>query len=165
MAFRIFLSSSVDPEEQALVWRIQTLAAAQGIQVFVPPRNGLKNIGGTSTPLSEEVRKAIDGSDCVLAILTRGTGPAVQNELDYALKKRKLIIPIIEEGVGNENFFRRFPRIFRFSRWSTNLGSVETEISEFLQQQKLDKDLRQGLGVLAAIGIGLFLLAGLSNKS
>ncbi|MGB9235469.1 MAG: toll/interleukin-1 receptor domain-containing protein [Terriglobales bacterium] len=165
MAFSIFLSSSVDPEEQALVWRIQTLAAAQGIQVFVPPRNSLSDFARTPVLLSEELRKAIDASDCVLAILTRGTGPAVQNELNYALKKRKLIIPIVEEGVGDENFFRKFQRVFHFSRWEANLGRVDTEISGFLLQQKLDKDLRQGLGVLAAIGIGLFLLAGLSKKS
>lgn len=89
----------------------------------------------------------------------------MQNELNYALKKRKLIIPIVEEGVGDENFFRKFQRVFHFSRWEANLGRVDTEISGFLLQQKLDKDLRQGLGVLAAIGIGLFLLAGLSKKS
>jgi hypothetical protein len=40
MAFKVFLSYSIDPEEQAIVWRLQTLAAAHGIEVFVPQRPG-----------------------------------------------------------------------------------------------------------------------------
>ncbi len=38
MAFKVFLSYSTDPEEQAVVWRLQTLAAVHGIQVYVPYR-------------------------------------------------------------------------------------------------------------------------------
>jgi hypothetical protein len=58
LAYSIFLSSSVDPEEQALVWRIQTLAAAQGIRVFVPARDRVADFVRSPAPLSEEVRKA-----------------------------------------------------------------------------------------------------------
>ena len=36
MSFTVFLCYGIDRDEQALVWRKQTLAAAQGIQVFVP---------------------------------------------------------------------------------------------------------------------------------
>lgn len=166
MAFRVFLSYSTDPDEQALVWRIQTLAAAQGIQVFVPqrtssvfpssPRGGLV--------LSEGLRSAIDQSDCVLAIITSKASPAVEKELNYALGKNKLIIPIVEQEVGNHTFLSRFTPIFRFSRWDTNPGKVETEISRFLMQRKLNKELQQGMGALVAIGLGLFLLANLSKK-
>lgn len=38
MAFRVFLSYSINPEEQVIVWRLQTLAAASGIYVYVPFR-------------------------------------------------------------------------------------------------------------------------------
>jgi hypothetical protein len=41
MAFRVPLSHSLDPAEQALAWRLQTLAAAHGIELFVPQRGSL----------------------------------------------------------------------------------------------------------------------------
>ena len=161
MAFTVFLSYSTDPDEQSLVWRIQTLAAAQGIQVFVPQRTASPR---NTLVLSDQVRNAIDQSDCVLAIITSRTGPAVEKELNYALGKNKVIIPIVEQGVGSHAFLSRLTPIFRFSRRDANPGRVETEISQFLLRQKLDKDLRQGVGALVAIGLGLFLLASLSKK-
>ncbi len=166
MPFTVFLSFSTDPDEQAIVWRIQTLAAAQGIQVFVPQRTGfdLPSSPRNALVLPDQVRKAIDQSDCVLAIITSRTGPAVQKELNYALGKNKLIIPIVEQGCANEAFLSKFTPIFRFSRGDPNPGRVETEVSQFLLRQKLDKDLRQGVGALVAIGLGLLLLAGLSKK-
>lgn len=166
MAFTVFLSYSTDSDEQALVWRIQTLAAAQGIQVFVPQRTGsvFPSSPRNNLVLSDQVRSAIDQSDCVLAIITSKTSAAVEKELSYALGKNKLIIPIVEDGVGNHAFLDRLTPIFRFSRWDGNPGRVETEISEFLVQQKLGKELRQGVGALVAIGLGLFLLASISKK-
>lgn len=166
MPFTVFLSYSTDPDEQAIVWRIQTLAAAQGIQVFVPQRTGfdLAPSPRNTLVLPEQVRKAIDQSDCVLAIITSKTGAAVQKELNYALGKNKLIIPIVEQGIANHAFLSKFTPIFRFSRWDADPGRVETEVSQFLLRQKSDKDLRQGVGALVAIGLGLLLLAGLSKK-
>ena len=35
MAFRVFLSYSLDPAEMALAWRLQTLAAAHDIEIHV----------------------------------------------------------------------------------------------------------------------------------
>jgi len=39
MAFKIFLSYSTDPEENPIVWRLQTLAASHGIHMYVPQRS------------------------------------------------------------------------------------------------------------------------------
>src|ERR1019366_5219329 len=36
MAFRVFLSYSLEAAEMALAWRLQTLAAAHGIEMYVP---------------------------------------------------------------------------------------------------------------------------------
>lgn len=165
MPFTVFLSYSVDPDEQAIVWRIQTLAAAQGIQVFVPQRPGPRMPTSRHHVLiDEQTRKAIDQADCVLAIITTRTGTAVQKELNYARGKGKLIIPIVEQEVTNHAFLSGFAPVFRFSRWNSSPGKVEAEISQFLLRQKLDKDLRQGLGAIVAIGLGLLVLAGLSKK-
>jgi nucleoside 2-deoxyribosyltransferase len=165
MAFSVFLSYSVDPDEQAIVWRIQTLAAAQGIQVFVPPRAGTRLPSSRHhVMVDEQARKAIDQSDCVLAIITSRTDSAVQKELNYARGKGKLIIPIVEQEVTNNAFLSEFTPVFRFSRWNSSPGKVETEISQFLLRQKLDKDMRQGLGAIVGIGLGLFVLASLAKK-
>src|SRR2546421_2116233 len=131
MAFTVFLSYSIDPDEQALVWRIQTLAAAQGIQVFVPQRGGvgLPSSQQNRVALSDQVRKAIDRSDCVLAIITSKTGSATEKELAYALEKNKIIIPIVEESCENQPFLDRLKTIFWFSRSDANPGKVETQIS------------------------------------
>ena len=90
MAFRVFLSHSLDPTEQALAWRLQTLAAAHGIEVYVPQR-GL----ALSSPALVTLHNAIDRSDCVLAIITAKTDANVQKELRYALAQGKLAIPIV----------------------------------------------------------------------
>lgn len=166
MSFKVFLSYSTDPEEHAIVWRLQTLAASHGIQMFVPQRQGAKvPPGRRNVPvLSDDVRLAIDNSDCVLAIITSRTSPAVERELNYALGQRKLIIPIVEQGVHDHSFLSKFNRVFTFSRLNGDPGRLESEILDFLRQQKLNKENRQALGALVAIGMGLLLLSGLAKE-
>jgi nucleoside 2-deoxyribosyltransferase len=166
MPFKVFLSYSTDPEESAIVWRLQTLAASHGIQMFVPQRAGIRvPPGRRNVPLlSDEVRAAIESADCVLAIITSRTGPAVEKELNYALGQRKLIIPIVEQGVHEPSFLSKFARVFSFSRLNGNPGRLESEVLEFLRQQKLNKENRQAVGALVAIGAGLLLLSALAKN-
>ena len=163
MPLKVFLSYSTDPSEHAIVWRLQTLAASHGIQVFVPQRSKLPSSRRDALVLSDQVRNAINQADCVLAIITTSTGPAVEKELNYALAKERLIIPIVEQGVVDHSFLKRFDPVFRFSRWG-NPGKIEAEILAFLKEQKLAKENRQALGALVGIGIGLLLLAALSKE-
>lgn len=157
MSFNVFLTYSLDAAEQSLVWRLQTLATAQGINVYVPTREG------TQATVRNEVRSAIDRADCVMAIITARAGPAVQNELNYALSTKKLIVPIVQQGIGNAAFFNRFPRVFWFSPHEPP-GKVEGEVVEFLKTKKLDKENKQALGAVVAIGVGMLLLYALSRE-
>ncbi len=162
MAFKVFLSYSLDPAEQALAWRLQTLATAHGIEMFVP-RHGLVRTGQPERSW-RAVQNAIDRADCVLAIITARASPNVQKELQYALsKKGKLVIPIVHSDLAGGAFARQFPRIFFFSPWDP-AGKVEAEIAQFLKQRKTDKEKQQAIGALAALGIGLLLLFALSEK-
>lgn len=165
MPFKVFLSYSTDSDESAIVWRLQTLAASNGIQMFVPQRAGIKAPSGRRhAPLvSDEVRAAIDNADCVLAIITSRTGPAVEKELNYALARKQVIIPMVEEGIHEPAFLSRFPRVFAFSRLNGNPGRLESEVLQFLSEQKLNKEKRQALGALVAIGAGLLLLSALAK--
>jgi nucleoside 2-deoxyribosyltransferase len=166
MPFKVFLSYSTDPDEQAIVWRLQTLAAAHGIQLFVPQRPGFTSPSPRKNApiLSDQIRAALDHADCVLAIITTSTDQAVQKELNYALGKGMLIVPVVEQGVAENSFLRKFHPIFRFSRFDGNPGEVETQVLEFLRRKKLDKENRQALGAIVAIGMGLLLLSGLAKE-
>ena len=119
--------------------------------------------GPTDLGVSEQIRRAIDESDCVLAIITSRTGRAVESELSYAQGKGKLIIPLVEQGVQDGTFLRTITPIFRFSRFDVNPGRVEGEVFEFLKTQKKTKEVLQAVGALVTVGMGLLLLAGLSK--
>jgi hypothetical protein len=159
MSFKVFLSYSAERDEQPIVWRLQTLAAAHGIQIYVPTRGSLRASGAEARGFpAEAMRREIDSCDCVLGILTSRISAAVERELSYALGKNKLIIPIVAEGINHSGLLKKFPAVFRFSPWS-NPGEVETKVVEFLKKQKLDKENRQALGALVGIGLGLLLLS------
>jgi len=160
MAFRVFLSYSLDPAEQALAWRLQTLAASHGIELFVPPR---ATAGGG--PPSSAVKAAIDRSDCVLAIINARTNGRVQGELKYALNrpKRKLIIPIVRSDLVRDPLVAQFPRVFKFSPLGQP-GDVEPQILAFLRERKIDKEKQQAIGALVALGLGMLVLFALSEK-
>ena len=156
MAFRVFLSYSLETSEVALAWRLQTLAAAHGIEMYVP-HYGATPFGAIS------VESAIDRADCVLAIITTAASPTVQKELRYALDKRKLVIPIVNSELTGHPLLAQFPRVFTFSPWD-NPGDVETQILEFLKQEQVTKDKQQAIGALAALGLGLLVLVSLNKK-
>ncbi len=159
MTFRVFLCSSLDPSEQALPWRLQTLAAAHGIEMYVPPRPPVS----PARRRSDEIPRAIDRSDCVLAIITAKASASVQEELRYALSKGKLVIPIVHSDLARHPLLAQFPRVFAFSPWD-NAGKVEGEVVEFLKEQHRSKENRQAVGALVALGVGLLLLFSLSEK-
>jgi hypothetical protein len=157
MAFRVYLSHSLDPTESALAWRLQTLATAHGIEMYVP------NYGLGPSPGAVSTQSAIDRADCVLAIITIVANAKVQDELRYALEKRKLVIPIVHSGVQAHALPAQFPQVFYFSPLD-NPGAVETQIVEFLKKQQLAKDKQTAIGALAAVGLGLLLLFSLSKQ-
>lgn len=158
MAFRVFLSYSLDPTELALAWRLQTLAAAHGIEMYVPQQGT-----GAAAPGGVTMQQAIDRADCVLAIITTAANQMVQRELRYALEHRKLVIPIVRTDLAGHPLLAQFPRVFTFSPWD-NPGGVETQIVEFLKEQQLTKDKQQTIGALAALGLGLIVLFSLGKE-
>lgn len=163
MAFRVFLSYGMDDGAQVTAWRLQTLATAYGIHVTVPQRYSPHFPSSQRNKLTvEQVLRAIDQSDCVLAIITGPMGRAMEHELTYALSKRKVIVPILQKGIGKPPFLNKFPRVFEFS--PRNTGEVEAEVIKFLREQKLSKDNQQAVGALVVVGLGLLLLLGLSER-
>jgi TIR domain len=160
MSLRVFLSFSVDPEDQVLIWRLQTLATAQGIDMYIPLWQVIEN--RRPGPLPQFVREAIDKADCVLAIVTTRTGTKVRDELTYALQKGRLIVPLVEQSVVLPQFFKKLPQVFYFTQ-NEPPGRLEAEVVEFLKQQQFKKEAGQQLGAVIAIGLGLLALSALTQ--
>ena len=131
---------------------------AHGIEMYVPQHGNGAPAGGAVA-----VKQALDHADCVLAIITTAANQMVQNELDYALEHRKLVIPIVRTDLAGNPVLARFPRVFTFSPWD-NPGTVETQIVEFLREQQLTKDKQQTIGALAALGLGLLVLFSMNKE-
>lgn len=163
MPLNVFISYSGHDDEQAVVWRLQTLAAAQGIQAYVPHRAaGRQYANSAPRTVPPADRAAIDQADVVLAIITSRTHQALENELSYALTRKKLIVPIVQEGVPLPPVFQRL-RTFSFSP-STLPGSLETQIVEFLKERRLNQERLQAVGAIVAVGLGLLLLSAVAKE-
>jgi hypothetical protein len=162
MSLNVFLSYSTTVEEQVIVWRLQTLAAAHGINLYVPPREGFKALGNRTPLLPGQVEQAIGKCDCVLAIITSRTSRVVERELNYALGKNKLIIPIVDSAIADSRSLSRFPHIFRFDP-NGSTTEVESQIIAFLKQQQVSQENRKALAALVAIGLGMWALSSLSE--
>jgi hypothetical protein len=159
MAIKVFLTYSLDPSDQALAWRLQTLAVSHGIEMYVPHREH----GVATLPGSLSIQSAIDRSDCILAIITAKVDATVQSELKFALQKKKLVIPIVQSAFASHPLLAKFPRVFTFSP-SDSPGKLESEIVEFVKTKQRDRETQQAIGALAAVGLGLLLLQALSEK-
>ena len=163
MAFKVFISYSSNADEQGVVWRLQTLAAAQGIQAYVPTRGGGRpSTSASSGALTAAVRKEIASSDIILAIITSRADRAVEAELSYAMGLKKVIIPIVYEGIRLPPLFDNC-RIFWFSP-SHSPGNLEAQIIAYLKEQKFSKERLQAAAAIIAVGLGLLLLSAVAKE-
>ena len=115
MPFKVFLSYGTDPDSRVTALRLQTLGTSYGIDVLVPHRNGAHSSLVTNKTALAEIQSAIDGSDCVIAIVTRQSGQQVEKELNYALQKHKVILPIVQPGAVSQDFIDKFPQTVQLS--------------------------------------------------
>jgi len=92
--FRIFISHSV--EDMRVVYELARTLQLKGIEAIVAEWEQQPG-----TLLALKIGEMIDKSDCVLALLTKNGGRSiyVNQEIGYARKAGKLIIPVIEYGV------------------------------------------------------------------
>ena len=158
--YRVFLSynANTNRDEMVAVWRLQTLAAASGLQLYVP------------TPIQRAdwvaVTRMIDDSDSVIVFLTKRATPQVRKELEYALSRQKLVIPIVEKATSASPIMPLLQqsgyRIFELDIQKP--GKMENELADFLRQNKIGKEARESLLALAGTFIGLYLLQQLAES-
>jgi hypothetical protein len=114
------------------------------------------------TSLSGKISNAIDQSNCVIAVFTRDgvRSQWVNQEIGYAKKAAKIVIPIVEEGVPHNGFVQGIEYV-PFSR--ENPTDAISRIIERLAQLKANKETQEKIIAGFLILLGLLALAA-SNK-
>ena len=172
MALRVFLSYSLNPEEGALPWRLQTLATAYGVGMYVPRRKTYQLSQARYSAADKEDRAAMDRSDCVLAIITADDAQArgaIRDELGRAAG-RKLIVPVVQEGYEGLPILKDLREkasvpAFVFSL-QDGAGKVESAVVRYLKAQrliKLSKEDKQAIAALVEVVMGLLSLTSLAQ--
>jgi len=98
MAYRVFISHST--RDRGIVISLSNLLSRFGIEVVVAE--------WYLTPgefLDKKVFTQIEKADCLVILLTKNGMRSnwVQQEIGYALKARKLIIPLVEKGTNSQD--------------------------------------------------------------
>ncbi len=158
--YRVFLIHNTAPDEMVIVWRLQTLAAASGLHFDVPNQTQRGNSVLTS--------QLIDSADAVMVLLTRSAlnSPFVESELNYAISKKRTIIPIFIKGVVSKPIrslaSQNGSQVFVLD--PAKPWKMESELSQYLLKRVGDKNTRNALLALAGTFAGLFLLSQLSEN-
>lgn len=159
MTFKVFISHST--ENAAMVKQIAEFLRTSGIDAYVS--EWYLQPGAI---LPNKVATLINQSDCVIALMTTEGDRSewVHQEIGYAKKANKIIIPVIEEGVIPTGFligieYVRFKRdepldaINRLARYLKDLATRKEE-------EERGKKILAGL----AIFFGLLGLAALAKR-
>lgn len=94
MAYKVFISHST--RDQGLVIALANLLTKFGVEVFLA-----EWYLSPGEPLDKKVFSQIEKADCVVVLLTRNgiRSNWVHQEIGYAIKVGKPIIPLVEKGV------------------------------------------------------------------
>ena len=154
MSFSVFISHSVSDLD--VIYQFKYWLEANRIEVYVgdtQPQYGIL--------LPVKLSNAINQSDCVIAILTTyGDRSAwVNQEISYAARAGKLIVPIIEAGVDFKGFVLGVEHIpFQPQDPATAITNVINYLGKFRateeQRQKLQAGMLMLFGILAIKSIG-----------
>ncbi len=164
MNYKVFISYSTSENDASAIWRLQTIAALEGITVYVPSRNHRD-----SEQITQDVKNMIDKAHCIILLLSKKAIPSCNKEMNkefgYALAKNKFMVYLVEKGVKinqkltqtvNEN------QIIKFDR--NNPIEHEKQLLSILKIQQMNRQQSNLLGWLIGITIGLFALKGLTTS-
>lgn len=162
MAFRIFLTHS---EKNHQV--VAQLAGQLVTQGFTPVM--AKDVRPVEFPqaLSQKVRQEIQGSDCVIAVITPEAvdSPWVNQEIGFALGKVPLI-PLVEPGINPLKLAFLQGAQFVWLNRDKVAESVAT-ILDWAKHLKGKKDAKRELLIAAGVGalVGVLVYLAVKNQS
>lgn len=155
--YRVFLVHNTSHDEMVIVWRLQTLAAASGLQLDVPNNKQRAN--------SLLTAQMIEEADAVIILLTKSAleSEFVTSEINFAVSKNKTVIPIFVKGVASKTIRSLVGSpVFVFDPQEP--WEMESALSKFLTKKVKDKETRNAILALAGTFAGLFLLSKLSES-
>lgn len=150
MGYKVFISHSITPADQAIVYGIAQHLAERQIEPYIAERDW--QFGKS---LAVKVEQAIEGCDCVLALLTIGGSKSayVNQEIGYALGKGKLVVPIVEKGVDVRGLQAGVEYV-ELQRGNTT--QCVLTVGHYLERIKAGKEAKDAVG-LAALAVLLWL--------
>ncbi len=156
MAFKVFISHSTG--DLGVVYQFSDSLQMNGLQTYVAelsPQPGVE--------LPNKIENAINWSDCVIAIMTKNGDRSawVNQEIGYAQKANRLIVPVVEKGVELKGFISNLEYI-SFTTTSPELAI--SEVTDYLVKLKANKEQQDNLKAGLFILFGVLALAAISNK-
>jgi len=155
MTYKVFISYSVTDYEA--VEELADVLESYGIEPYIAERD--LQYGGY---LTEKIKNNIDNSDAILVIWTNNSRHSdwVNQEIGYAERAGKQIIPLIERGVKVKGFLegREYVDMNPYNMIETMEG-----VGEYLDDFKIEKEQMEALTVIGGLAVGILGLAALSN--
>ena len=152
MAPKVFISYP-QRADQVLALRLQTLAGTRpGLQVYVPPAS---TRGRASLPQTADIRE-LHKADLVLALVSRGISPTMQNELEVARRSQKPVVPVVS-GAADITGLQPGQPVFYVDPLNTR--QAEQEIVDYLEQAHLGKANVEAAVGLVLLAAGMLILA------
>lgn len=158
MSYTVFISHSAS--DQRLVTTLSNTLSRMGINVYVA-----EWYLAPGTPVSRKVFEQIDNSNCVVAVLTRNgiRSQWVHQEIGYARKANKPIIPLVEKGVRREQLASlQGIAYIEYSPYTPTDAIIK--LSTFIKSQKLKKEEQEETLLVGGALLTLLLLLLLSGE-
>lgn len=157
MAYKVFISHST--ADMDLVHQLMYWLDANGIETHAGMLTQRPDV-----PLLTSVRDAIETSDCVLGVLTvdGARSDTVNQEIGYATRSQRLIVPIVELGVHPKGFLADNDYITFDPRQPEN---AINEAVRYLYEQKLSKESQEKARGTVLFALGLMALAAAAAAS
>ena len=160
MAFNVFISHST--ADMDIVYELYRWLLSEGLEAYVAelyPQPGV--------PLTSKVTGAIRSCDCFIALLTADGNRSefVNQEIGYALKAEKLVVPIVEEGVVKPKGFLQDADYIPFSRHEPT--DAISRVADFLKKRavrKEEEERNKAILGIAAVVLGLIALAAIASR-
>lgn len=156
MAYTVFISHCMKPEDIALLNPILRNAALLGVQCYMAQHDTQAGVN-----LDAKIKQQILVSDCVLALITQNSIKSdwVKWEVGVATASGKRVIPILQKGVQVPAFLAGKEYIeFDPNDPETTVRAV----SDYLHKLKIADDKQKAIAWFVIGGVGL--LAVLSKK-
>ena len=155
MVYKVFISHSVSDYKN--VEGLSDVLESYDIESYIAQRD--LQYGRY---LTEKIKNNIDNSDAVLVLWTNNSRHSdwVNQEIGYAERAGKQIIPLVEKGVEVKGFLQGREYI---DMNPYNMVETMDDVGEYLDDYKIEKEQMEALTVIGGLAVGILGLAALSN--